>query len=62
MQVVQYNGKEETPDHLLRDCLRVWLSRRNIFYTYTFDGEENIEWKLTDLVSFFKGIDLENKA
>ena len=55
-------GSEETPYHLLKDCLAVWEIRRDYFGTYTLENEEYINWSLDALLGFFKTIDLENKA
>ena len=55
-------GSEETPFHILKDCLAVWRERRDYFGTYTFEGTEFIDWSPEALVGYFKKLDLENKA
>ena len=54
-------GKEETPYHLLKECLKIWRNRRETFGTYTFENEEFIDWEPAKLVGFYKDLDLENR-
>ena len=53
-------GKEETPYHLLTECLAAWYSRWEMLGAYTFENEENPNWDPKELVGFFKRFDLEN--
>ena len=60
-RLCQLKGTEETPFHLIRDCLATWETRRELLGSYTFEGERIITWEPMALVRFFKRFDLENK-
>ena len=54
-------GKQETPYHLLKECLRIWRLRYEMFGIYTLENEEIIHWSPARLVDFYKKLDLENR-
>ena len=60
-RLCQLNGKEETPYHLAKECLRVWSTRRDLLGGYSFESEDTLCWDPSDLLQFFKHFDLENK-
>ena len=60
-RLCQLPGREETPYHLARECLRIWGTRREILGGYSFEGDELFNWEPKPLLEFFKHFDLENK-
>ena len=60
-RLCQLKGTEETPFHLLQNCLATWSARRELLGSYTFEGERIITWEPMALVRFYKEFDLENK-
>ena len=61
-RLCKLHGTEETPFHLLTECLRTWALRRQVFGFYTFEGEEHFTgWRPKQIVEFFSKLDLENK-
>ena len=60
-RLCKIKGKEETPIHVVQECLAVWRSRWNYLGHYTLEGEEHIKWDPNSLVGFLRELDLENQ-
>ena len=60
-RLYQMRDTEETPFHLLGECLALWEARRELLGNYTFEGQEYICWDPSALVRFYKLFDLENE-
>ena len=60
-RLCKLKGKQETPIHIITECLAVWERRRELFGSYTFEGDDNIGWEPASLIRFYKEINLENR-
>ena len=60
-RLCKLKGKEETPIHIFRDCLAPWQTRWSHLGHYTFEKEEYVNWEPTQLVGYFRKLDLENQ-
>ena len=60
-RLCRLKGKEETPYHIVTECLAIWHSRWSNLGHYTFETCDHFDWDPTKLVGYLKEIDLENK-
>ena len=60
-RLCKLKGREETPYHLVTECLRAWRARMTYLGCYSMEGEDTITWEPLALLQFFKHFDLENK-
>ena len=60
-RICKLKGREETPYHLVTECLGAWRARRTYLGCYSMEGENPIQWEPPGLLEFFKHFDLENK-
>ena len=60
-RLCKLKGREETPYHLVTECLGAWRARMTYLGCYSMEGEDTITWEPSALLQFFKHFDLENK-
>ena len=60
-RLCQLTNTEETPLHLIRECLAAWKTRLELFGCYCLADETPLTWSQKALLQFFKHFDLENK-
>ena len=60
-RLCKLKGREETPYHIMKDCLGAWRQRRELMGSYTFEHVDLINWNPDALLGLFKHFDLENK-
>ena len=60
-RLCQIKSTEETPLHLMAECLAAWEPRLELFGCYSLANESPLQWSPKALLQFFKRFDLENK-
>ena len=60
-RLCKLKGREETPFHLVSECLGAWRARMTYLGCYSMEKVNPISWEPTSLLQFFKHFDLENK-
>ena len=60
-RICDLKGKEETPMHMISECLPLWRDRWENFGHFDLEREEYISWEPAALVGFVRKFEFENK-